>query len=87
MRTKDKKAKDFDTVKAFREIKEKISSDIQGMSFEELKAYLADKSPKIQAWSLNYLPRAGCYEGDFRAWPRFCRCDVQPRIAELLREG
>ena len=49
MRTKDKKAKDFDTVKAFREIKEKISSDIQGMSFEELKAYLADKSPKIQA--------------------------------------
>jgi hypothetical protein len=40
MKTKDKKIKDFDTVKAFREIKENISKDIQGMNFEQLTAYL-----------------------------------------------
>jgi len=40
MKTKDKKIKDFDTVKTFREIKDKISNDIQGMSFEQLTAYL-----------------------------------------------
>ena len=46
MKTTDKKIKEFDTVKTFREIKEKISKDIQGMSFEQLKAYL-DKT-KLQ---------------------------------------
>jgi hypothetical protein len=40
MKTKDKKTKDFDTVKTFREIKTKISNDIQGMNFEQLTAYL-----------------------------------------------
>ncbi|WP_295667571.1 hypothetical protein [uncultured Mucilaginibacter sp.] len=40
MKTKDKITKDFDTVKTFREIKTKISSDIQGMTFEQLKEYL-----------------------------------------------
>lgn len=40
MKTTDKKKKEFDTVKTFREIKDKISKDIQGMTFEELKAYL-----------------------------------------------
>jgi hypothetical protein len=40
MKTKDKKTRDFDTVKTFREIKENISKDIQGMSFEQLTAYL-----------------------------------------------
>jgi beta-lactam-binding protein with PASTA domain len=40
MKTKDKKIKDFDTVKTFREIKDKISKDIQGMNFEQLTAYL-----------------------------------------------
>ena len=40
MKTTDKKAKEFDTVKTFREIKTKISNDIQGMNFEQLTAYL-----------------------------------------------
>jgi hypothetical protein len=40
MKTKDKKTKDFDTVKAFREIKDKISVDIKGMNFEQLSTYL-----------------------------------------------
>ena len=40
MKTTDKKIKEFDTVKIFREIKDKISKDIQGMSFEQLKKYL-----------------------------------------------
>ena len=40
MKTTNKKNKEFDTVKIFREIKDKISADIQGMTFEQLKAYL-----------------------------------------------
>ena len=40
MKTTDKKIKEFDTVKTFREIKDKISKDIQGMTFEQLKEYL-----------------------------------------------
>ena len=40
MKATDKTIKDFDTVKTFREIKRKISKDIQGMNFEQLKAYL-----------------------------------------------
>jgi hypothetical protein len=40
MKTTDKKVKEFDTVKTFREIKDKISKDIQGMTFEQLNAYL-----------------------------------------------
>ena len=40
MKTTDKKIKDFDTVKIFREIKNKISKDIQGMTFEQVKQYL-----------------------------------------------
>ncbi len=39
------KNKDFDTVKTFREIKDKISS----MSFEQIKEYLKAKSQKLQA--------------------------------------
>lgn len=46
MKTKNKAVKDFDTVKTFREIKEKISKDIQGMTFEQLKAYLAERQMK-----------------------------------------
>ena len=34
-----KKKKDFDTVKTFRDIKTKISKEIKGMTFEQLKAY------------------------------------------------
>lgn len=39
MKTKNKIEKDFDTVKTFREIKTKISNEIKGMNFEQLKAY------------------------------------------------
>jgi hypothetical protein len=44
MKTNDKKIKEFDTVKTFREIKEKISKEIQGMTFGQFKAYLAEKN-------------------------------------------
>lgn len=40
MKTKNKVVKEFDTVKTFREIKNKISNEINGMSFEQLQAYL-----------------------------------------------
>lgn len=40
MKTTDKKVKEFDTVKTFREIKEQIAKDIQGMNFEQFQAYL-----------------------------------------------
>lgn len=46
MKTKEKKLKDFDTVKTFREIKERISKDLNGMTFEQVKKYLADKKLK-----------------------------------------
>jgi hypothetical protein len=35
-----KEIKEFDTVKTFREIKDNISKDIEGMTFEQLQAYL-----------------------------------------------
>jgi hypothetical protein len=35
----EKKEKEFDTVKTFRAIKEKISNEIWGLSHEELMAY------------------------------------------------
>lgn len=40
MEAKNKTVKNFDTVKVFREIKNKISSDIKGMTFEQLQEYL-----------------------------------------------
>ncbi len=40
MEAKTKTVKDFDTVKIFREIKDKISKDIKGMTFEQLQEYL-----------------------------------------------
>jgi len=40
MKTKNKTEKDFDTVKTFRKIKDKISEDIKEVTFEGLKAYL-----------------------------------------------
>ena len=38
--TKIKKEKTFDTVKVFREIKEKIAKETANMSFAEFKEYL-----------------------------------------------
>ena len=49
MKTTDKKIKEFDTVKTFREIKNKISKEIQGMTFEQLKAYLDKTKLKSRA--------------------------------------
>lgn len=40
MKTKEKKIKEFDTVKVFRDIKTEISKEITGMSFDQLAAYL-----------------------------------------------
>ncbi len=51
MKTKDKKSKDFDTVKTFREIKDNISTDINGMTYEQLSAYL--NRNKLKAIVLN----------------------------------
>ena len=42
------KEKEFDTVKIFRAIKEKISLEMAGMSFEQIKEYLKTKSKKLQ---------------------------------------
>ena len=41
-----KKEKEFDTVKTFREIKESISNDIWGMSYEELMKYVENANRK-----------------------------------------
>lgn len=46
MKSKISEKKDFDTVKIFREIKEKISNEIKGMNFEQLNAYLNAKVTK-----------------------------------------
>ncbi len=40
MKTKAKKEKMFDTVKVFREIKEKIAKETEKMTFQEFKEYL-----------------------------------------------
>jgi len=40
MKPKIKNDREFDTATTFREIKDKISKDIQGMDFEQLTAYL-----------------------------------------------
>jgi hypothetical protein len=48
MKTKTKREdKDFDTVKTFRKIKEKISLEMTGMNFEQIKGYLKTKSRKL----------------------------------------
>ena len=49
MKTKNKEVeKDFDTVKTFRAIKEKISLEMANMNFEQIKAYLKEKSLQLQ---------------------------------------
>ena len=40
---KTKKEKQFDAVKMMREIRDKISSETQNMTFDELKAYIKQK--------------------------------------------
>lgn len=53
----EKKEKSFDTVKFFRDEKEKIAKETEGMSFKELKEYLnkrkikhGNKKPTAQHW-------------------------------------
>ncbi|MCF8357208.1 MAG: hypothetical protein K9H26_00515 [Prolixibacteraceae bacterium] len=49
MKTKNKIAeKEFDTVKTFREIKEKISKDLVGKTTEQILEYLKLNSVKFQ---------------------------------------
>jgi hypothetical protein len=43
MKNKTKTEKEFDTVKTFRKIKDKISKEIKGMTFEQLTAYLESR--------------------------------------------
>jgi len=50
MKTKNKvKEKEFDTVKTFRAIKEKVSLEMANMNFEQIKEYLKENSKKLQA--------------------------------------
>ena len=42
-----KTEKEFDTVKFFREVKEKIAKETQGMTFLELKEYLNRRKLKL----------------------------------------
>lgn len=47
MKTKQQiKEKEFDTVKTFREIKEKISRDIYGMTLPQIQEYLRQQKLK-----------------------------------------
>lgn len=39
--------KEFDTVKFFREVKEKIAKETQGMTFAEFKEYLNKRKLKL----------------------------------------
>jgi hypothetical protein len=48
MKTK-KEEKDFDTVKTFRKIKDKISKEIQGMTYEQLMEYFEKTKLKTPA--------------------------------------
>jgi hypothetical protein len=49
MKTKTKnQEKDFDTVSTFRKIKEQISADLTGKSFEQIKEYLRINSLKLK---------------------------------------
>ncbi len=48
MKNKNKSTeKNFDTVKTFREIKERISLEMSTMTFAEIKEYLKNSSKKL----------------------------------------
>jgi hypothetical protein len=44
-----KKQKQFDTVKMMRDIRDKVSSETQNMTFEELKAYINQRLAESQS--------------------------------------
>ena len=47
MNKKEKKEKDFDTVKFFRAVKEKIAEETEGMNFAEFKKYLKKRKLRL----------------------------------------
>ena len=47
MRAKEKVKKDFDAVKFMRDTRDKISSEIKNMNFEELKKYFEQRRLKL----------------------------------------
>jgi len=47
MNKTDKTKKEFDTVKFFREVKEKIARETKGMTFAEFKEYLNRRKLKL----------------------------------------
>ncbi|MCF8236171.1 MAG: hypothetical protein K9G67_14355 [Bacteroidales bacterium] len=47
MSKKNKKEKEFDTVKFFREVKERIAEETKGMTFTEFKEYLNRRKLKL----------------------------------------
>ena len=47
MKTKEKIKKDFDAVKFMRDTRDKISSEIKNMNFEELKKYFEQRRLKL----------------------------------------
>ena len=49
MKAKSKKVKSFDTVKTFRKIKDNISKEIAGMSYEQLQVWLKNNKLKAQS--------------------------------------
>lgn len=48
METKNKKKKSFDTVKFFRQEKERIAQETEKMTFKQLKGYLTKKSKWVE---------------------------------------
>jgi len=50
MKSKIMTEKEFDTVKTFREIKDKISIEIKGINFEQFSAYLGAKASKNKTY-------------------------------------
>ena len=47
MKTKEKIKKNFDAVKFMRDTRDKISSEIKNMNFEELKKYFEQRRLKL----------------------------------------
>ncbi|HZK76685.1 MAG TPA: hypothetical protein VFD13_07230 [Candidatus Kapabacteria bacterium] len=53
MKTK-KQPKSFDAVKMTRQIRDKITAETQGMNFEQMKAYIAER---LKTTKFKLLPR------------------------------
>ena len=47
MKTKEKTKKDFDAEKFMRDTRDKISSEVQNMNYEELKKYFEQRRLKL----------------------------------------